>query len=247
MVRVLNDKLNELPAQMGTIREDVVSAQILGLIFRRPMQKIWEQYEIHLYPYISKIKLLTLVDDGIKQTHLTNIGNVIHAFNAFVSGTHAFPEREERKEPWLNDFNGKLEHFSAVQRPSLLAQVLRAGKEVNSVLSYMNFEHMVTHCMEQDDTRVCVSKKLVGNILDGVLSHQRQIALQKPEGNDALIKVLNQAEDGTFKKLKATPGFDEKINYKLKTRLFVPNFEESGIKQYDSPAHLSAFVRCHTC
>jgi len=35
-----------------------------------------------------------MVDDGIKRNngiHNTNITNVIHAFNAFISGTPAFP------------------------------------------------------------------------------------------------------------------------------------------------------------
>jgi len=113
MVNVLNNKLKSLSYNGSGNKEDPVSAQILGLMFRRPMQKVWDQYALHLYPYLSKIKLLTLIDDGIKQTHMINITNAVHIFNAFISGTHAFPEREDKKEPWLNDLNGKLDILSS--------------------------------------------------------------------------------------------------------------------------------------
>lgn len=141
------------------------------------MTKVWTDYDLHLYPYLSKIKLLALIDDGIKQTHFYNIDNVINSFNAFVSGTKAFPEREDKKEPWHADLNSKLEQYQAAQKPALLAQVLSAGKEVSSLLSYMNFEQMVTHCMEQDDTRVCMSKKLIGIVMSAILAQSKAIAL----------------------------------------------------------------------
>jgi len=65
-----------------------------------------------LYPYLSKIKLLTLIDDGIKQTHKINIDSAVHTFNALISGTHAFPEREDKKENWLSEMNAKLDVLS---------------------------------------------------------------------------------------------------------------------------------------
>jgi hypothetical protein len=100
--------------------------------------------------------------------------------------------------------------------------------------------------MEQDDTRVCMSKKLTGVVLDTIIQNSKLIALQKPETNDALIKVLNDIEDGCFKKMRSS-SYEDMWNLKLKTRLFVPNFNHAGNKKYDSDANLAQFVRCKSC
>lgn len=115
------------------------------------------------------------------------------------------------------------------------------------LLSYKNFEHMVTHCMEQDGTRVTMSKRLIGSVLSAILNCQSRVALQRPPSNDALIKALKGAEPATFTAMK---GLDEreKINLKLKTRLLLPNLAETNPKQLDNPAALMAsFVRCNSC
>ena len=109
MIYILNKRLRNLRHQGA--KDDIISSQILGLVLKKPMEKVWKDYEQHLYPYLSKTKLITLIDEGIKQIHNTNISNAIHAFNAFVSGTLAFPEREDKKEPWHTELNQKLQNY----------------------------------------------------------------------------------------------------------------------------------------
>jgi hypothetical protein len=48
----------------------------------------------------------------------------------------------------------------------LLQKILNNGSEISMIFSYKNFENMVIHCLETDDTRLCISKKLVGLLLD---------------------------------------------------------------------------------
>jgi hypothetical protein len=84
MISILNQRLRNL--QHNGAKDDIVSSQILGLVLKKPMEKVWKDYEQHLYPYLSKTKLVTLIDESMKQIHNTNISNAIHAFNAFVSG-----------------------------------------------------------------------------------------------------------------------------------------------------------------
>ena len=248
MVNVLCRRLRALsPAQSG--REAGIAKRVLGLLFKRPMQKVWESHELYLYPYLSKTKLLPLVVQGIGQIHKTNIGNAVKTFGAFISGSMAFPERGEGDKAggWLSALNGRLTETAAQKHPQLLQQVLQAGREVDMLLSFKNFEHMITHCMEQDGTRVTMSKRLIGSVLSAVLNSQSRVALQRPPSNDALIKALKDVQPASFTAMK---GLDEndKINLKLKTRLLLPNLADTNPKQLDNPAALMAsFVRCNSC
>ena len=73
------------------------------------------------------------------------------------------------------------------------------------------------------------------------------MALQKPEKNDALVRALQGGDPATWKKMRSLPDYQDKINLKLKTRLFLPKFEELRTTQLDSEANLAQFVRCQDC
>ena len=74
-----------------------------------------------------------------------------------------------------------------------------------------------------------------------------------PAKNDPLYRVMGQRapEKGDkgdvsgLKKLAELPNFEDKINLKLKTRLFVQNVQEASGQQVDS--QLSQYVRCLKC
>ena len=89
----------------------------------------------------------------------------------------------------------------------LLQKILKNGSEVSMIFSYKNFENMVIHCLEPDETRICISKKLVGLLLDTFWSNRKSLALQKPDTNDALVKALMNADPATWKKMRALPDF----------------------------------------
>jgi hypothetical protein len=121
MVHVLCRRLRALsPQQSG--REAAIAKRVLGLLFRRPMQKVWDSHELYLYPYLSKTKLLPLVVQGIGQIHKTNINNAVKTFGAFISGTPAFPERGEGDKAggWLSTLNGRLGEYASQRHPQLL-------------------------------------------------------------------------------------------------------------------------------
>ena len=105
MVTVLNQQLRGLKCSVN--KEETVCSQILGLVFGHQTDKIWKSYDLFLYPYLSKIKLLAFVGEQIKSTHQQNIENVIHCFVAFMAGE--LPFMDSANELWCKDLHGKVE------------------------------------------------------------------------------------------------------------------------------------------
>ena len=119
-------------------------------------------------------------------------------------------------------------------------------------MAYKNFENLVTHSLEQDDTRICVSKKLIGVIFHALCSHRSELAIRKPESNDPVYKVIGRMKGGLdqadgWSGLKGLPSFDDKVNLKLKTRLFVQSVLEASNQQQQVDGQLSQYVRCCKC
>lgn len=169
----------------------LVSKQILGLVFKRPMEMVWQQRTVYLYPYIAKIKLLTMVDDGINTIHELNITNAITAFGCFLQ-YEDFPKKEGQTEGTKEQktYNGHIKELFTKTHSELIRKFMNSGKEVSSLLSYMNFENQICHSLEQDDTRVSMSKKLIGNLFHYIANNDSEVALQSPSRNDVLIRVL---------------------------------------------------------
>ena len=84
--------------------------------------------------------------------------------------------------------------------------------------------------MEQDDTRICMSKKLIGNLLNFIDKNRKKVALQRPDSNDYLVKEingLNKQGNSLITELMSTQDFRDKINFKLKTRLFLKKVNDN--------------------
>lgn len=150
LVTLLNKKLRSLPLEStaNQSKEEIVCNQILGLLFAKPIRKVWENYDIYLYPYMSKIKQLPLVEDQIQKTQFINIGNVFHVFEKFMNGAKVFPDFSERSVPWHSELEVKMNQYQQAQGLPLLQKVMKHGKEINTIMTYKNFEMMLTHCME---------------------------------------------------------------------------------------------------
>ena len=48
------------------------------------------------------------------------------------------------------------------QLPVLMTRFNKLGREIDEIKSYKNFENMILHCLEPENTNVCMSKKLIG-------------------------------------------------------------------------------------
>jgi hypothetical protein len=68
MVSILSKRLRALSSPHAG-RDEAVAKRVLGLLFKRPMKKVWDSHEIHLYPYLAKTKLLPLIQQGIGVVH----------------------------------------------------------------------------------------------------------------------------------------------------------------------------------
>mmetsp|Transcript_28275 Transcript_28275/g.42812 ORF Transcript_28275/g.42812 Transcript_28275/m.42812 type:complete len:91 (+) Transcript_28275:1989-2261(+) len=84
-------------------RDELVTSHILGLVFEAQTHKVWNSFEIFLYPYLQKMKLLNIAQDSIRNVHKTNIQNVIETLMAFMTGKIAFPNSES--ENWNKELN----------------------------------------------------------------------------------------------------------------------------------------------
>jgi hypothetical protein len=94
--------------------------------------------------------------------HKINISNAIEVLIHFFEGSPAFHPCEEA---WCKELNLKLTHYHKTLQSPILQKVLRYGQEIDSILSYKNFENMVIHSLEQEDSRLCVGKGLIGLLL----------------------------------------------------------------------------------
>lgn len=92
---------------LNTNKEDQIASLILGLIFKAPMRKVHAKYDLYLYPYLLKIKLLMLIDELVSTTHKINIENAFRTLEAYMCGVPAFPEIAGTP-PWLQNLNAKL-------------------------------------------------------------------------------------------------------------------------------------------
>lgn len=93
---------------------------------------------------------------------------------------------------------------------------------------------------------VCMSQRLIG-VLMGVLSdNPEKLAIQSPPSNDPLQKILKQMNIPGLKKLGKSRT-DAKLNFKLKTRIFIPNLEEIGGSSQNQDSQLFQYVRCTVC
>lgn len=68
---------------------------------------------MYVFQYLSKVKMLPLIDDQIKMVHAINIKNVIHTLSAFFTGTTVFPGKDgqPRIDAWAIDLNMKLSYY----------------------------------------------------------------------------------------------------------------------------------------
>lgn len=73
---------------------------------------------------------------------------------------------------------------------------------------------------------ICISKKLIGELVKFISENKNLVALQRPPDNDNIIKLLNPDERPELKEIikfgTSEQNYRNKLNLKLKTRLFLP-------------------------
>ena len=144
MLSILHHHLKHMEG--GPNKDDLISSNILGLIFAPQVRKIWEMFDLFLYPYLSKIRLMSIVEDQLKKVHNINITNIIETFLAFMTGEQAFPDSES--ENWNKELNQKLAQHQQTTKQPLLNKILKYGQEISGVLPYKNFENQIIHSLE---------------------------------------------------------------------------------------------------
>lgn len=79
-------KLDTLDKSQSDDFTQKIHQLILGIIFKGPMLKVWEQKETYLFPYVAKTKMITIIEEGLNKMHKINIQNGILAFCCAISG-----------------------------------------------------------------------------------------------------------------------------------------------------------------
>ena len=62
--------------------------------------------------------------------------------------------------------NQKLTQHQHINKPLLVKKILRFGNEISQLISYKNFENLVSHSLEQDETKISIQKKLLGTFVE---------------------------------------------------------------------------------
>jgi hypothetical protein len=83
-------RLSDAMQKLG-VTEEVIGSKLLGLIFGQLTTKIWNDLDVHLYPYIKSAKVLAIIDELIMKTHKVNLENVIQVLKCFFDGSEPFP------------------------------------------------------------------------------------------------------------------------------------------------------------
>lgn len=100
-------KLNDAMHKLG-VSEEVIGSKLLGLIFGQLSSKIWNDLDVHFYPYIKSAKALAIIDELIMKTHKVNLENVIQVVRSFFDGSEPFPLEGD---PWKKELVTKLNHL----------------------------------------------------------------------------------------------------------------------------------------
>jgi hypothetical protein len=139
-----------------------------------------------------------MVEDGIDNIHERNITNAVTAFTCFISNED-FPKKEGALDGtnFSKQYNRNVKELFTKTHSDLLRKILSKGKEVSSLLSYMNFENQICHSLEQDDTRVTMSKKLIGQLYQYFSHNASEVALQSPARNDCLVRIFDRKPEDT--------------------------------------------------
>ena len=83
-------RFSEAMQKLG-VSEEVIGSKLLGLIFWQLTTKIWNNLDVHLYPYIKSAKVLAIIDELIMKMHKVNLENVIQGLISFFDGSEPFP------------------------------------------------------------------------------------------------------------------------------------------------------------
>lgn len=250
LLNVLNERMREHEAFKE--HEDFICSQLLGLTFQSYLQKIERNKEMYLFPYLAKIKMIGFITTQLQEVHDLNIRNTLFTIRDMLTGQSAFrePTGAEKPEPIktaTDMLNSELRDMSK-DKQELLKKILRYGKEISRVLAYKNFEQQILHSLEQEDTQQFLSKKFIGELFSRIRAQPAAFALQMPEDNDPLIQITNEIDKGALDVLRDLDSYSDKIDLKLKTRLFISmDFKDGPKYKKQIEERLQQFVRCNQC
>ena len=99
------------------------------------------------------------------------------------------------------------------------------------------------HCLEPENTNICISKKLVGQIINLIVNNKDHVSTMSPSKNDPLIKLSEKVSDKTYKTLAGLPDHNDQMNIKLKTRIFLVG----DVETTRGEGVIDQYVRCNDC
>lgn len=74
-----------------------------------PLLKIWENYELYIYPYIRDAKFINMLEDLIKKNHKNNLSNLFDVLHYFFSSSVIF--EDHHNEHWYKNLISKISHL----------------------------------------------------------------------------------------------------------------------------------------
>jgi len=187
---------------------------------------------MYLFPYLAKIKMIGFITTQLQEVHDLNIRNTLYTFRDMLTGQNAFRETADKSDPIKSAtemLNRELRDMSK-DKHELLKKILRYGKEISRVLAYKNFEQQILHSLEQEDTQQFLSKKFIGELFLLIREQPDAFALQMPAENDPLIQITQEIDGSALDVLSKLTSYSDKIDLKLKTRLFISMDFKDGPK-----------------
>ena len=253
VILMLNILCNAIRRVKSVIPEHDAPQQILGLVFERALTKIKEKRHLYLYPHLGKVKMVGFLEENLTVTHKVNFENAFDTFIAYFTGQPAFPDAGA-DAAHIVGLNKALVTLRQDYHMNIFKKMLGNGREISSVFSYKNFEHQLIHSLDAEDCKVVISRKLLAELLKGMIKHKGKMSLQDTETNDPLHKILAglEAEKGLIAEIEksntSSGSYDDCIQLKLHTRLLV-NYEFREGRKYAMQVEekLGQYCRCLKC
>jgi hypothetical protein len=160
---------------------------------------------------LSKVKQIQQCKDIFEKTQAINITNIMHLFCVFLTGKSCFPDKDgkEKSVSWARELSNRMLKIRRNYRPKIMSRFGKLGREIDSIRSFINFENMILHCLESDHTSICISKKLIGQVINLIRSNKDAISIMSPSKNDLLIKLVDKVNPTAMQTLAGLPDHND--------------------------------------
>ena len=106
-----------------------------------------------------------------------NFKNAFIVFRKTILGQRAFTDSTKVKDLQIEAVNSSIKAMGTRYHGTLLKKILDSSSEVQHIVSYKNFEYQLLHSLDQEDSIVSISRKLLSELLSNMIDNKLGLSL----------------------------------------------------------------------